>query len=378
MNILVVNDLLQGGGVERLMYDIVMRYHDEHAITILTDRRDGDFSKLYPANVKYIYKYQREYFGRNWFEWKAIGVRKRIDAFRLKRRLKKEKFDLLLCMKEGWTMMTALEYAGHVPRKLAWVHTDYFKSYYTRSIFKSAENERKKMAEFDAVIGVSKTIEESIKVIIGDPGNLIVRYNPVDRNDIILKAEEPVEDIKRPDCPVFVTVGRLNYQKGYDILLEVCNLLNADGLKYEVWIIGGGEEWNHYQVQHELEELIRRYHLDNVYLVGPRKNPFKYVKQGDCFLSSSRYEGYSYVSQEAAVLGVPMLLTECSGVEELLAVSGNGMMVENSYKGLYQGMKQIITHPDLLKKMKETYCEISEESLGAERYAAIEELFEGR
>ena len=71
---------------------------------------------------------------------------------------------------------------------------------------------------------------------------------------------------KEPDVPVFVTVGRLNWQKGYDILLEVCNLLNAENLKYEVWIIGGGEEWNHYQVLHDLEEQIRRYHLDNVYL----------------------------------------------------------------------------------------------------------------
>lgn len=63
-------------------------------------------------------------------------------------------------------------------------------------------------------------------------------------------------------------MGRLNLQKGYDILLEVCNLLNKEGYEYDVWIVGGGESWNKYQVQHDLEHQIFKYHLDNVYLAG--------------------------------------------------------------------------------------------------------------
>ena len=186
-------------------------------------------------------------------------------------------------------MLTALEYAGNVPRKLVWVHTDYYKSYYTRSIFKNAENERRKMGQFDYVIGVSKKIVDSIKEIVGDPGNLLVRYNPINKYEIVQRSEEEIDDMRQPECLVFVTVGRLSSQKGYDILLEVCNILNEDGLKYEVWIIGGGEEQDHYKVQHDLEEMIRRYRLDNVYLLGARENPYKYVKRADCFLSSSRY-----------------------------------------------------------------------------------------
>ena len=40
MRILVVNDLLQGGGVEKLMYDVVMRLHEQHEVAILTDKMD--------------------------------------------------------------------------------------------------------------------------------------------------------------------------------------------------------------------------------------------------------------------------------------------------------------------------------------------------
>ena len=56
MKILVVNDILQGGGVEKLMYDFVTYFCDKYEITILTDVMDPDFDKIYPANVSYLYQ----------------------------------------------------------------------------------------------------------------------------------------------------------------------------------------------------------------------------------------------------------------------------------------------------------------------------------
>ena len=225
------------------------------------------------------------------------------------------------------------------------------------------------------VVCVSQVIVDSIKKVIGDPGNLVMQYNPLDKEEIVRKSLESVEDIQRSERPLFVTVGRLNIQKGYDVLLEVCNLLNAEGYQYDVWIVGGGESWNKYEVMHDLEDRIARYHLDNVYLLGHRDNPHKYVKQGDWFLSTSRYEGYSYVSQEAAIIGKALMLTECSGVMELLGSNENGIVMENSYKGIYYAMRDAIKD----KAMSERYTgkvEIeSAEYYGEERLKAIERLF---
>ena len=61
MRILVVNDLLQGGGVEKLMYDMVMHLHKNHEITILTDKRDFEFENIYPSDVGYMYQMERDY-----------------------------------------------------------------------------------------------------------------------------------------------------------------------------------------------------------------------------------------------------------------------------------------------------------------------------
>lgn len=375
MKILVINDLLQGGGVEKLMYDIVMRFHNEHEITILTDERDEAFEQLYPDNVGYLW-HQKEYpKGRNRIERKLIYHRKKKDDKRFIEKIEAMKFDVLLCMKEGWTMSNGIKFGKSIPKRIAWVHTDYSKSYYTWCAFQTKENEVKCMQMYHHVVCVSQVIVDSIKKVIGDPGNLVMQYNPLDKEEIVRKSLESVEDIQRSERPLFVTVGRLNIQKGYDVLLEVCNLLNAEGYQYDVWIVGGGESWNKYEVMHDLEDRIARYHLDNVYLLGHRDNPHKYVKQGDWFLSTSRYEGYSYVSQEAAIIGKALMLTDCSGVMELLGSNENGIVMENSYKGIYYAMRDAIKDKAMAERYTGKVEIASEEYYGEERFKAIERLF---
>ena len=375
MKILVINDLLQGGGVEKLMYDIVMRFHNEHEITIFTDKRDEAFEQLYPDNVGYLW-HQKEYpKGRNRIERKLIYHRKKNDDKRFIEKIEAMKFDVLLCMKEGWTMSNGIKFGKSIPKRIAWVHTDYSKSYYTWCAFQTQENEVKCMQMYHHVVCVSQVIVDSIKKVIGDPGNLVMQYNPLDKEEIVRKSLESVEDIQRSERPLFVTVGRLNIQKGYDVLLEVCNLLNAEGYQYDVWIVGGGESWNKYEVMHDLEDRIARYHLDNVYLLGHRDNPHKYVKQGDWFLSTSRYEGYSYVSQEAAIIGKALMLTDCSGVMELLGSNENGIVMENSYKGIYYAMRDAIKDKAMAERYTGKVEIASAEYYGEERFKAIERLF---
>ena len=80
------------------------------------------------------------------------------------------------------------------------------------------------------------------------------------------------------------------------------------------------------------------------------------------------------VSQEAALLDTPMLLTECSGVKELLGESEYGIVMEPSVKGIYEGMKKVLDNPELHAHYKEKIIErkkIIDEDL---RYKEIEDL----
>ena len=150
---------------------------------------------------------------------------------------------------------------------------------------------------------------------------------------------------------LLVTSGRLVSQKGYESLLEACNKLNKDSIKYELWILGEG--WD----RPKLEELMNKYSLSNVKLLGFKENPYKYIKQGDLFVCSSKNEGFSLVIAEAMILGLPVISTNCSGPNELLNFGEYGYMVENNEEALYKGLKEIINDDKKLKYYKKKSSE---------------------
>lgn len=148
---------------------------------------------------------------------------------------------------------------------------------------------------------------------------------------------------KPRDKKLLVTSGRLASEKGYDSLLEVCNRLNSDKLDYELWILGEG--W----ARPKLEELVDKYKLNNVKLLGFKENPYKYINQGDLFVCSSKNEGFSLVIAEAMILGLPVISTNCSGPNELLNFGEYGFMVENTEDALYEGLREILKDENKLK-----------------------------
>ncbi len=157
------------------------------------------------------------------------------------------------------------------------------------------------------------------------------------------KSEEYIDDIHRSkDKTLFVTVGRLTHQKGYERLIDICFKLNKSFDNYELWIIGDGED------SEKLNQLIQKYKLSNVKLLGAKQNPYKYMKVADWMLCSSYFEGFSTVLQEATVIGTPILTTDCAGAKELLANNEYGIIVENTDEGLEDGMSRVLLNRDLL------------------------------
>ena len=373
--LLIVNDILKGGGVEKLMYDFIWHWHEKYDITVMTRDYCGGASELYPSDVCYLYEsYENEYV-ENWFVRQYRKLCRKIYKKSFARKFARMQFDLVIAMKDGLTLRKVS--AMKIPVKFAWVHTDYNNYYYTYQIFGGPEMERLCMQKFNRIICVSENVRRGLVDVIGDPGNLVVKYNPVHVEQVLELAEEPVVDIDPlPAAGItrFVTVGRLNYQKGYDLLLEACHMLERDGLKFEVLIIGAEEPWGdeHYR----LYRAQKRLGLTCVKFLGGRRNPYKYMKHADWFLSSSIFEGYSLVSQEAAVLGIPLILTACSGVEELLGDSEYGIVMGISVQDIYEGMKRVIEHPQLREHYREKIMERREIINFDQRLEEIEKLLE--
>lgn len=373
--ILIVNDLIKGGGVEKLMYDFVWHWHEKYDITIMTFNRCEGAVELYPSDVHYLYaSFETEYV-KQWTIRQWNKFRRKIYQKNFARKFKRMQFDTAIAMKDGLTLKKVSEM--DIQKKYAWIHTDYNNYYYTYSIFNGPENERRCMQKFEKIVCVAESIRKGIIDVIGDPGNLVVKYNPVDGNHILEQAMEPVVDedpVPQKGVVRFVSVGRLNYQKGYGLLLEACHMLEKDGLKFEVLIIGGEEPWGdeHYR----LYRAHKRLGLTSVRFLGGRKNPYKYMKCADWFISTSIFEGYSLVSQEAAILDIPLILTDCSGVRELLGDGTYGIVMGISVLDIYENMKRVIEHPELHEYYREKIMERKRIIRFEQRFEEIECLLE--
>ena len=78
------------------------------------------------------------------------------------------------------------------------------------------------------------------------------------------------------------------------------------------------------------------------------------MKKADIFVSSSRVEGLSSAILEAAIIGKPIVATDCPGTEEILGNDGQaGLIVENDTEALYEGIKSLLDNISLMNKYKE-------------------------
>lgn len=378
--ILLLNDLAFGGGVEKLMYDLVIAWHEKYDLTVMTYKYDERFYDHYPKDVKYISQQVPKEYKSNFVVHAISSINRRLYEATLKSRVDKMGFDILLCMKEGSNLLDGLKF--DIPLKYAWNHTDYNNHYYTEDIFGSKEQEVAAMQQYKNIVCVAEDIKKGVIDVIGDPGNLIIKYNPINVENVIEKAKEPVVDIDSLELPKeqqpvrFVSVGRINSQKGYTLLLEACKALEDEGYKFEVIVVGapepGGIEYKN------IQDGLRRTGVTSCKFIGGRLNPYKYIAIADWFISSSIYEGYSLVSQETAVLDVPMILTDCSGVRELLGDSEYGIVTPIHVIGIYKAMKRVMDEPELHDYYKKKIMERKSIITYEERIKEIEKLIEGQ
>ena len=131
----------------------------------------------------------------------------------------------------------------------------------------------------------------------------------------------------------FVSVGRFSVEKGHARLVRAFERVHRIQKDTCLVIIGGsGDLW---------EKTIRLVEEsscpDAVFLVRDMSNPFPLIKQCDCLVLSSLYEGFGLVLAEADVLGVSCFTVDIDGPRSFMQTYG-GRIVENSEEGIYEGM----------------------------------------
>jgi GalNAc-alpha-(1->4)-GalNAc-alpha-(1->3)-diNAcBac-PP-undecaprenol alpha-1,4-N-acetyl-D-galactosaminyltransferase len=182
-----------------------------------------------------------------------------------------------------------------------------------------------------------------------------VIYNPAFK----IEAEDVAIDLAEynPEKQFIMSMGRLDNQKGFDILLSSFAKIHNDHPNWQLMILGEGKERSELERQREELGLSGR-----VILPGAIRNPFPVLKKANLFVMSSRYEGFPMAHCEAMACGLPIIATDCpSGPREIIREGVDGMLVPNEdVSALAKAMDYLINDEKQRKKLASNAPEVVE------------------
>ena len=118
----------------------------------------------------------------------------------------------------------------------------------------------------------------------------------------------------------FLFVGRFDYQKGFDLLVQL--FAYAQNLKVHFTVIG---DFVH-------ADTGVKPKFPNVTYLGwlPKERLLEYYQTTDLLIMPSRWEGLPMVALEAFSMGVPLVASNCPSLAELITDEVDGFLFENN------------------------------------------------
>ena len=188
-----------------------------------------------------------------------------------------------------------------------------------------------KLQRFDAFFSLTKGDTEQWKQYYK---NVTIIPNP------LTNYPETVKEHQEPHHRI-ICAGRLNYQKGFDLLIEAFALIAAQCPEWHIDIFGSGDE------EQALRKQLAEKPLEERILIHQASSHiFDEFQNSDFFVFSSRFEGWGLVLVEAMSCGIPVVSFRCDyGPEDIITDHTDGLLVKNGdIRELSEKMLWMIQH----------------------------------
>ena len=369
--LMTTHSLANPGGMERVLVNKITwlkKHTDWEILVVTTDQKGRDLFYPVPEGVR-IVDLGINYSDDNGkgFLGKFLGYlrRRRVHREKLEKLLMEERPDIVDCQYPGE--------CGFVPalkdgsRKVMELHqSKLFHYQYNRTGLMGladryrAWTDERFVRKFDRFV----VLTEEDAAMWGDiPGMRVIPNAAKNLGTAVTRTYESgtadsIEDRKR-----VIAVGRLDYQKGFDRLIDAWGIVQKDG-RFADWrldIFGQGE-W-----REMLQARIERLGIENsVRLNSPVKDIDNEYNHSSFLVMSSHYEGFPMVMVEAMSLGLPVVTFDYKcGPKDIIDHGKNGILVkEGDIQGLADAMMSLMASPGTLagmaseaKKVTEKYSE---------------------
>lgn len=300
-------------------------------VTVLNSRYDDQSVLTGKGRRKMIGKVCKAFFRNGHFFRKIKSIagnlflmikRKKVQIDKLLWRVMAEgaeRFEQSFDVAVAWLEGGASYYvADHVRahRKVAFIHIDYESAGYTREMDEGC------FAKFNKIMTVSNGVKKSFLTFYPElEERTEVFYNFIDYENIINKSKESGGFSDTFEGLRLLSVGRLTWQKGYDIAINAMKILKDRGYRVRWYVLGEGDQ------RKALEKKIKLLKLEKDFcLLGMVDNPYPYYVQADLYVHVTRFEGKSIALQEAQVLGCAAIVSDCNGNRDQIVDGEDGIL----------------------------------------------------
>lgn len=144
-----------------------------------------------------------------------------------------------------------------------------------------------------------------------------------------------------------ISLGRLTYQKGYDMFLNAWAIIEEKHPDWCVEIYGVGKDLK------DLEILKKKLALKKIHFRGLATDSKIVYTKASFYVMSSRFEGLPMVLIEAQTLGLPIVSFDCPhGPSDIIKNGVNGILVENgNVEKLALAIEKLIENNEFRKQL---------------------------
>jgi len=216
-----------------------------------------------------------------------------------------------------------------------------FQSAPVRQTYISTERRLSRITDVYLAVGTGVAVE-ALRRRVARPDQLVTIGPAVEPTSVTVSPASRARARARLELPqdatVIGTVGRMDFQKAPEVMLEALHRMTVPAVL--VWV-GGGPL---------IEETARRARSlgieDRVLLLGNRDDVAELLPAFDVFTMSSRYEGLPCAIVEAQGCGVPVVATSVNAVPDVVVPGVTGLLVAPEDPGqLARAVDHALTHP---------------------------------
>ncbi len=158
---------------------------------------------------------------------------------------------------------------------------------------------------------------------------------------------------------VFIFVGRLVGDKGINELISAFEILKKD-IKNIKLLLVGEEERELDPLNPKTIEVIKE--DKDIISVGYQKDVRPYFSIANCLAFPSYREGFPNVVIQAGAMGLPCIVTDINGCNEIIEDKKNGLIIDaKNEKQLKKAMFECLRDKELYTRLKSNSCQMISE-----------------